>query len=300
MKAVQNRKLTKLKQIKFMNCTMANSEWPEISQFSYGASHFFLTEPPHMKDKKLQSKLTELYLSNIRFSDQPMYDRYFSRMCLTNISALTLFNIHPMFVSDLNKSLANGKLPNLSELAISMFLHGNEIDPADQGYGQFRYLEEFPFSFFKEFKPTKLQNLDLSEFPFSAEELQMLSEKLDSLRLLKLSISECSGITGNLSALLTNSFPNLHTLLIQNCFLNADDLQSLARADREGKLPMLKHLDIADYHKHSISNLVINSASWKQLTSLGTCDDEVLSVGSEVFCSVKKLNLRVQKVVPLE
>ena len=43
MKAVQNGKLRKLKQIKFINCTMANSEWPEISQFSYGASHFFLT-----------------------------------------------------------------------------------------------------------------------------------------------------------------------------------------------------------------------------------------------------------------
>ena len=218
MKAVQNGKLRKLKQIEFTNCTMANSDWPEISQFSYGASHFFLTEPPHMKDKKLQSKLTELYLSNIRFSDEPMYTEYFSRMCLTNISALTLCNIHPMFVSDLNQYLANGKLPNLSELAISMYLHGNEIDPADQGYGHFCYLD-LPCSFFKEFKPTQLQKLELSEFPVSAEELQMLSEKLASLRLLELSISECSGMTGNLSALLTNSFPNLHTLLIQNWLL---------------------------------------------------------------------------------
>ena len=59
---------------------------------------------------------------------------------------------------------------------------------------------------------------------------------------------------------------------------------------------MLKHLDIADYHKHSISNLVINSASWKQLTSLGTCDDEVLSMGSDVFCSLKKLNLSCTEI----
>ena len=57
---------------------MTNSDWPEISQFFYGASHFFLTEPPHMNDKKLQSKLTELYLSNIRFSDEPMNAGYFS------------------------------------------------------------------------------------------------------------------------------------------------------------------------------------------------------------------------------
>ena len=86
-----------------MNCTMAKSDWPEISQFSYGASHFFLTEPPHMKDRKLQSKLKELYLFNIRFSDEPLYAGYFPRMCLTKNSALTLCNIHPMFVSDLKQ-----------------------------------------------------------------------------------------------------------------------------------------------------------------------------------------------------
>ena len=93
----------------------------------------------------------------------------------------------------------------------------------------------------KNSNPQNLQKLELSEFPVSAEELQMLSEKLESLKLLELCISECLGMTGNLSALLTNSFPNLHTLLIQHCFLNADDLQSLARADREGKITYVKN-----------------------------------------------------------
>ena len=128
-------------------------------------------------------------------------------MCLTNIFSSNTLQYTSNVCSDLNQNLANGKLPNLSELTISMLLHGNEIDPADQGYGHFRYLD-LPCSFFKEFKPTKLQNLELSKFPVSAEELQMLSEKLASLKLLELSISECSDMTGNLSALLTNSFPN--------------------------------------------------------------------------------------------
>ena len=118
----------------------------------------------------------------------------------------------------------------------------------------------------------------------------MLSEKLVSFKLL-ISISFCWSMRENLGVLMTHNFPNLQTLILQVCELVAKDLQSLGRADSEGKLPVLKHLDISEHYDLKVSDLVANSAGWKQLTFLGTCDGEVLNAESEVFCSLQKLNL---------
>ena len=67
----------------------------------------------------------------------------------------------------------------------------------------------------------------------------------------------------------------------------------MLRADSEGKLPELKFLDISEYDQlqPKISDLVLSSAGWKQLTFLGAFDDEVFNVGPEIFCSLRKMDL---------
>ena len=115
---MHNEKLPKLKRIALDDCTMTNYDWPEVYQLAY----------------RLQSKMTEVGFSYIHVSQggKPRFAGYFSGIDLTNISALRLYNIHPMVVSDLNRNLTNGELPNLSELSISMYLHGNECDSEDE------------------------------------------------------------------------------------------------------------------------------------------------------------------------
>ena len=52
-------------------------------------------------------------------------------------------------------------------------------------------------------------------------------------------------VGGYLNILLDGIFPSLTTLILSGCHLNTQDFSSLARANVEGKLPELKHLDIS-------------------------------------------------------
>ena len=52
-------------------------------------------------------------------------------------------------------------------------------------------------------------------------------------------------VNGQLNLLLDGIFPSLITLILSGCHLNTQDISSLVRANEEGKLPELKHLDIS-------------------------------------------------------
>ena len=52
-------------------------------------------------------------------------------------------------------------------------------------------------------------------------------------------------ISGHLSLLMCNNFPNLNILVLRACELDSDDLTSLAQANSQGRLPELRHLDIS-------------------------------------------------------
>ena len=136
-------------------------------------------------------------------------------------------------------------------------------------------------------KTVKLGKLKLNHI--SAEGLEILSEKL-AVRLTELDLAS-SGFTGRLSVLFTHSFPTLNTLKLSECELNSDDLQSLARANVEGKLPQLRHLDISENNDVKICDLFTHSAQWNQLTTLKASDENVLNVDPECLTSVEELIL---------
>ena len=137
----------------------------------------------------------------------------------------------------------------------------------------------------------KLEKLALQEFTISAEELEILSKKLTSVQLTELDLTDSSGFTGSLSALFTHSFPRLDTLKLNDCNLNSNDLQSLARANVEGKLPQLRHLDISFNNDVEISDLFTHSAQWNQLTILSTHDEQVLNIEPELLTSLQEVCL---------
>ena len=172
-------------------------------------------------------------------------------------------------------SLKKGKLPNLTELGI---------------FGKDQYsvtlLDEFD-----PLKTAKLEKRTLQSFIITTEELEILSEKLTAIQFRVLDISQNSGVTGSLSALFTHSLPTLNVLILSDCELNSNDLQSIARASVEGKLPQLRHLDILDNGNVEISDLFTHSAQWNDLKTLGASDGNILNVDTDCLTSLKALQL---------
>ena len=64
-------------------------------------------------------------------------------------------------------------------------------------------------------------------------------------KLSTLNISDNPFIRRNLSRLLSQCFPSLHTLILSNCDLQTSDIHSLSRARKWKRLPHLRHLDMS-------------------------------------------------------
>ena len=122
----------------------------------------------------------------------------------------------------------------------------------------------------------------------NSNDLQKVEGKLPQLRHLDVSWNNDVKV----SDLFTNSFPTLNTLILSDCDLNSNDLQSLARANVEGKLPQLRHLDVSWNNDVKISDLFAHSAQWNQLTTFETADGNVLNVEPKCLISLEKLILR--------
>ena len=269
MKAVKEGKFPNLKRIELYSCTMNDCEWPEVPEFSCDLQTLAMSDPSQMQEQLL--KLTELRFW--KYIEEPLHINCLIHVPLESLSVLTL-NLDVTKPQCLNDVLKHGFLPNLSELFVSCAFCGLD-------------------TFLREFDPNhtvKLEKLTLLESVTSAEGLAILSEKLTAVPLRELHLSHSFGFTGNLSVLFIHSFPRLNTVILEDCELNATDLQSLARASVEGKLPQLRHLDISR-NDEEISDLFTHSAQWNQLTTLRTSDVNVLNVDPECLTSLEELRV---------
>ena len=94
----------------------------------------------------------------------------------------------------------------------------------------------------------QLVNLFLTGCDLDSRYLSQLAEASARGRLPKLStldISSNPDISGNLSVLLSQCFPSLHTLILSKCKLQKSDAHSLAQARKRARLPQLRHLDLS-------------------------------------------------------
>ena len=130
-----------------------------------------------------------------------------------------------------------------------------------------------------------------------AEDLEILRDKLISVQVTELNLWSRS-FTGSLSVLLTKSLPALRSLTLRLCDLIPEDLRSLAKAEAEGKLPQLRHLDISGsgINDAELINLFTQSVQWSQLTSFGTSDVNVLNLNPELLASLEQLHMKGIKV----
>ena len=103
----------------------------------------------------------------------------------------------------------------------------------------------------------RLANLFLTHCSLS--ELSKLAEanaegKLPNL--LTLEISDSIMIMNNLSTLVRSPFPSLHTLILSRCYLQVCDVDSLQQAQRDRRLPKLRHLDVSFSYSNTLFPLL--------------------------------------------
>ena len=263
-KAIQDGDLPHLKRVELIDCTVSDCEWPDISEISLETREKL--DSPQMQ--RLLSKVTELTFKSDIHRAIPVHQE--------NLSVLKLRCVESHNLPQKNDLLINEKLPNLLKLSISANYRSKIHKLLDK---------------FEPHQAVKLEKLALQQFTISVEGLEILREKLTCIPLTELDLTHTRGFSGNFSVLFTHSFPTLNTLKLGNCRLNANDLQSLTRANVEGKLPQLRHLDISHNEYDKISDLFTYSAQWNQLTTLVTTDVNFLNVDPECLSSLEELIL---------
>ena len=168
-------------------------------------------------------------LSSLVLSECPFPDRLFQKPW-TRIKSFTLTGTGTV-ISGLCTVISKGTLPNLAELnAQYCESHTATIRKLDP--------EKLPC----------LKSLTLNGHIHSIEEFEGLCSKASKWDLKKLDIGYSIGSdnpVGHLAALFRYPFPSLHTFVLRDCWLRSEDLSSLVRASKEGKLPNLELLDIS-------------------------------------------------------
>ena len=275
MKAVTDGKFPNLRRIELINCVLNDCEWPEVPEFYCDFQS--KTMPDSSQVQKLFSNLTEVKFFGEHNTDCLVPFR------LEKLSVLRLYRSNVRILNCLNDVLKQEFLPNLSQLSVDV--------------GRWRTSLEVK-TFLRKLDPnsiSKLEKLEMRCLTISADDLKILSEKLTSLQLTELDMLS-HGFTGNLTVLFTHGLPTLTTLTLIDCRLNSDDVQSLAKAEAEDKLPQLKYLEISQYFEvyHvddvvDIAHLFTHSAQWNRLTTLETCDENILNVEPGFLTSLEKL-----------
>ena len=167
---------------------------------------------------------------------------------LTNLLSLAL---HGESNNDIfSQGLRDGKIPNLREL--KFFDNNSDLT-------QILISEKLPY----------LTTLGIIRYKGQAIENLLTHGIMAQLN--KLDLSDCR-LGSQLSYLLRLQLPNLISLTLCQCELQTPDIQCLAQAYVEGKLPDLKHLDISHnndgVHGNILENLFYKKCKWEKITSL--------------------------------
>ena len=80
---------------------------------------------------------------------------------------------------------------------------------------------------------------------FTSSNAQRFSNLVTEWRLHTLDVSHNHDIHLTFSVLMSHHFTSLKALILHDCWLDERDLNTLVRADREGRLPNLEHLDLS-------------------------------------------------------
>ena len=238
-----------------------------------------LVEPGNQKFPKLKSLIVNLgdtitedsVVANL---SSPGWSMFYFLLGTIDLQRLYIYNMDELVYEKFMSTVYGSRLQNLLKLVIS-FIKG------DHSFFNIRtHVANLP----------KLTELRLQRFVHSSRHLSTVAKSALSFSLLeKLDISSSTGITGNLSVLLRETFPSLHSLFLSDCGLNFDDLRSLAQASVEDQLPELRHLDISENRNtvDHLENLFYKQCKWEKI--------HTFNIENQDFNSVKDVKLLARK-----
>ena len=240
-KAVNEGKLPRLQSLRFTGAAVT-FELKDL--FGRKAAPLNLTHYL-ASNNGLLSKLTSLAIS-LRVGGKTCFDCSWS-----NFASLSMKDMTKSGFSQLSKAISQGRLINLMKLSLSV--KQNEICDL------------------KEIVPDNiplLKNLSVQRCIGSKDGLEHLSCLLSGWSLQTLDISHSRGIKGDLSVLMSQHyFTLLENLILHDCDLNRQDLISLDRANKEGKLLKLDNLDVSG-NCDLIESFGVISSRWIRLKRL--------------------------------
>ena len=179
------------------------------------------------------------------------------QFALVNIKTLDLKEVCKEEYQSLALCINQGKLPNLTQLSISMWkyvsIHQYVQVPVGRKINNFSPVLYFlPKNDIEKLSPVKfptLNKLSLKGFVCCTSHLLTVAMTTEFSELSQLDISHSSGISGKLHYLVGYSFPFLTDLILSDCGLHPLDLINLAKASVIGRLPVLRHLDVSQNHE---------------------------------------------------
>ena len=168
--------------------------------------------------------------------------------CWPNLRRFFVDNITEQGDKELLAALREGKLSNLTEFGLS-------LSPQRKSVINLKLITHFL---------KKLQFLTFQKCFGPLGEIEFT----DQLR--EIDISHNPSVTVELSSLLSSQFPSLNTLALSNCGLNIANLSFLAQCSVEGRLLVLRNLDVSNNPDciGQIGHLFDAGCMWKELISL--------------------------------
>ena len=190
-------------------------------------------------------------LTSLAISDDKCFLKPEGKDCSwVNFTSLSVKDMTGWSFRQLSKAISQIRLIHLTKLCLSV----KQNEKCDL---RKIYPETFPM----------LEHLSVQRCIGSKEALEYLSFLLSNWSLQTLDISHSRGIQGNLSVLMRQHFTSLENLILHDCELIEQDLFSLNRANKKGRLSKLENLDLSQ-NSHLIQSFGAVSSRWSSLKRL--------------------------------
>ena len=260
-RAVKEGNLPSLTHLGFDDCLfnpgmqlslLMESAWPNLTQLNLTGGHFDVKDFKALSAanrKGLLPRLKSLFVCDLYHINESAI-KWLFKHSWPNVTKLVLDNIASQSGWELTGVFKQGKLKNITDLAITM-------GPLQHAAGLHFIPDTCPH----------LKSFKLGHAAILVDEFVSI---LSLWELQKLDVSHCGNITHNVSTLLSLGFPSLDTLILKYCDLIPDDLSSLGRTCVRRTVPNLRHLDISRNLKCAghLESLFDGSCLWNDLLSL--------------------------------
>ena len=209
-----------------------DNKLPVLTRLDLPMCHFVETDSILQMFQCLQRTLTHLSLRNCFLSKDGLDIITGHKTLLPEVPSLEL-----PFGPLSHKLVTWEYCKNLKELRVSFESNEKKND-----------CDKMEVNFLKQMNSInlcRLTSLILHRCICSTKHLYLMTNGKFLAQLGKLDISHSVGITGSLSILLSHKFTSLETLTLYDCGLNSHVALNLAKANTDGRLSSLKHLDLS-------------------------------------------------------